>query len=760
MDALIFTDSAKQVAVNISTRSIQNSLRRLKSRVGEDNAMHYCDYRSSCLGSLKLAGVDDLQEGKQWLSLPPVMFETCQYNITLHFSNIDGEPRVVHPNKDVAEAFQWYSAGEGGFLMAAIDFLNEPGIFRLQYAYRPKGESERLDWIEFRVVSPKLDTKRDLMHMMSIINSEYENLVFKYLTKTFQSLSLASSQSNNLIWLSIFKSVIDEYISALEYVTNRPNNRGKLITYYDNVERIKRWTPQMLNQYAEQKERRSLDHYLFRHDEIQKTIDTKENRFVKYTVTQIGKRLAAVLKELRDKYENQLMGDELEWLNSKGERLENILHHRIWRQIGEFGGFRQESSVLQKRTGYSQIYRLWYILQSGLGFFEGSNEIGVRPIWELYELWCFLKMKQLVLSCLEIDMSDPLQAILVEENPKTMLSPFSDSTVEHKVTYHNRFNNDVVELCYQHTYNRRSGEVHTATTEQRPDIVLNIQKADGFVLTYLYDAKYRVLDDNNKEVFNLEEDYDISDYPPPDALNQMHRYRDAIYYGSDRYKHTAKEVIGGYILFPGRYRKEDGGKQPYYVDSIQNVNIGAFPLLPNSEQPDEEGKLLREHLWQILRTEERFEQIKDSIPQKGLTYTIVPNEDNLVLVGYYKKEQLELIKKNKLYYVRASMEKGSLRLTAGFEHCRYVLLHHGQSQDLYKLSDNGPRIVMGEELIKLGFDVHRDFYLAFDLKESTPVVTIVGEGGEVFKLKKNPNPYAKDPYFATLKKLLEKKTVG
>lgn len=145
--------------------------------------------------------------------------------------------------------------------------------------------------------------------------------------------------------------------------------------------------------------------------------------------------------------------------------MQNILHHRIWRQIGEFKGFRQESSVLQKRTGYSQIYRLWYILQSGLGFYEGSNEIGVRPIWELYELWCFLKMKQLMMDVLEIDLTDPDQAVLVEENRKTMLTPFTDSTVEHKITYHNRFNDDFVELCYQHTYNRRSGEVHTATTE-------------------------------------------------------------------------------------------------------------------------------------------------------------------------------------------------------------------------------------------------------------------------------------------------------
>ena len=51
-------------------------------------------------------------------------------------------------------------------------------------------------------------------------------------------------------------------------------------------------------------------------------------------------------------------------------------------------------------------------------------------------------------------------------------------------------------LHYQHTYSRKTGEVHTATTENRPDIVLTVVKPDGFELTYLFDAKYRLRDDN------------------------------------------------------------------------------------------------------------------------------------------------------------------------------------------------------------------------------------------------------------------------
>lgn len=616
------------VAINIATRSIDNSLRRLKNRVGEDVAMRYCDYKVSSPGILHLvvASLPDTP-ASAWFEQPPVIFETCEYNVTLHFANVAGQPKIVHANRDVAEAFLWFPTNDGGYLMASLNFLNEPGIFRLQYRYTPQGLRERTEWLEFRVVSPKLDTKRDFLHMMQMIHTEYENLVFKYLTKTFQNLGISKDKSNNLIWLSIFHAVIDEYITAIEYVTNRPNVDAERKTHYNRADSIKRWTPQLCEHYEEEKLRGNLDIATFRHETIEKTLDTRENRFVKYTLMKVGERLADVIRELKLNYQKQLQEDELIWLDDKAALLDSLLRHRLWRKIGEFCGFHQESCILQKRTGYSQIYRLWFILQSGLGLYEGETEIGVRPIWELYELWCFLKMKQLIAECLDINPFDEAQQLLIEEQCETMLSPFSDNSVEHSVIFHNRFNNDVVELRYQHTYNRASGEIHTATTEQRPDIVLNIQKADGFVLTYLYDAKYRVLDDKNKDITNLETDYDIADYPPPDAINQMHRYRDAIYYGNRTHEHLAKEIIGGYILFPGRYRKNEMNKPPYYIESIAQVNIGAFPLLPDAGHPKMEGRELRNHLMSVLRKQTKYEQIVDSIPQKGLQY------DNLAFVG-------------------------------------------------------------------------------------------------------------------------------
>jgi hypothetical protein len=146
----------------------------------------------------------------------------------------------------------------------------------------------------------------------------------------------------------------------------------------------------------------------------------------------------------------------------------------------------------------------------------------------------------------------------------------------------------------------------------------------------LYDAKYRVLDDLREDAV------DITDEPVPDAINQMHRYRDAIYYGQSKH-YASKEIIGGYVLFPGR-GDDEHVKSKYYFKSIAAVNIGAFPLLPHADK-SKEGSLLKEHLQKIIHEKTEYQQIADSVPQKGLTYQ--SEQDENVFVGVVRADNKE-----------------------------------------------------------------------------------------------------------------------
>jgi hypothetical protein len=258
-----------------------------------------------------------------------------------------------------------------------------------------------------------------------------------------------------------------------------------------------------------------------------------------------------------------------------------------------------------------------------------------------------------------------------------------DTDEEEKKAILTAHEGDIVTLHYQHTFNRTSGKgeygmgVNTATTEQRPDIVLNIRKASGeMMLTYLYDAKYRVINDKNLdkdfEEQDILENHELKggDYPPTDAINQMHRYRDAIYYSKEHEPYRSKEIIGGYILFPGR-GDDEHIKKRYYSASIESVNIGAFPLLPNSDS------LLRQHLEDILMKFTNTDvHVAKAKPQRSLAYVTEEEKmgmlaEDLVMVAVAGSEEKRQWTFDNLWY-NIPLDKIA---DSPWNQAKYLLLH-------------------------------------------------------------------------------------
>lgn len=732
MEVLSFKSANVEITANTAA-DIANCWQRFCARVKE-KALTYCDYRSTLPGSLRLAkspsfglhsvGVPD---SKEWTNEPPVFYETATYNVSIYITEIDAAPSVLHKMKEVTELFSVIKVSEHKWLMSApLKFVNEPGIFELTYKYKPCGKPERTDTLSFRVVSPKLDTKDDYNHILAEINAQYNEIIYQYLTLTLQNLQRGGKSNNDVVWLSIFRSIAGDYEKWVRYIVDKPHLRQTLQVYHDRADRIKRWSPRMEEHYAKVKAEGRLESEYFRHEEIIHTHNTRENRFVKFTLDRIGKRLTSIVETIkikndRAKEADKVADSELAELDSYVNSIRRLANSKLFRNLrGE--PLRSESMVLQKRTGYAQVYKYWLLLQKGIELFEGANAIGVRPIWELYELWCFLKMRQMVADILGLHFDNPEE---ITENPMPMIKPFEDNNQEHTVFY-NCADGSKVRLHYQHTYSRKTGEVHTATTENRPDIVLTIIRPDGFELTYLFDAKYRLLDDNKLSKEDREEltANGGADTPPADAINQMHRYRDAIYYGSDRQTHAAKEIIGGYILFPGRGDNESV-RQRYFYQSIETVNIGAFPLLPDASDPSNEGSLLYEFLTKILRAEHVADHLDSAIPQKGLKYEHDENviaKDPICLVCYTSEERINAVINANLYYVRRGKRKGALRFdinAAAVNRVILIPLKKNEAPYVFTVKNEGADIFQGEELAKKGFSIKEENihepYLAYTL---------------------------------------------
>lgn len=620
--------------LTISTATIEYAWERFERRV-KSRSQDYCEYRSQREGELSLLcpwkAADGLQKQNpevlqtEWREKHPVLFETCEYQFAVEFSHLydtsDGKhlPKVKHRLKSVGESFKFYPNGRhSGILVGSIDFLNSPGKFSFAFEYRDEDNHVAAEQIEMYVASPKLDTKNDLQQITALINQEYENYVFDYLTLTFSSFSLVRAErNNNIIWLSIFKSVVDEYFRSIRFIMSRPNNKPVRKIYHARPERIRRWSPQQEERYRDMG--RDAEMHFFRYEQTENTVNTRENRFVKYSLHVLGKKFREVFAEVSSLYKD-MDKEERKALKDYYKVFHQLETSAFFSKVGEFEGFRQESAILQQRSGYSQVYKAWLMLKSSLELVDGKTDIGMKKIWELYEIWCFLVMKRLIAKVLSLDLNDTEN---IHENKSEMLNTMLRSEMSHSVEFTNPANGDLITLEYQHTYNRRSEEFKTTTTEQRPDIVVTIKKPDGFVLTYLYDAKYRVQDDKKDGDLDEGADIDLADYPLPDAINQMHRYRDAIYYAmNEDERPRGKEIIGGYILFPGR-SEGDAVENRYFYKSIKQVNIGAFPLLPANEEDKDKivlCDLLELHLKEILLDDSVYEHIKDSIPQKGLYY--------------------------------------------------------------------------------------------------------------------------------------------
>ncbi len=645
--------------IQVSSTDIGLSWKKFKVRAKQLPPEQYCNYVMASGGILSIFNVDaQTMENvveDEWHQARPVFFEDHKYNITFTFFDAVDEPCIVHPNKEVEAMFNKVKTSSGEYIVSgSLDFLNQPGHFSLGFFYKNTENKQIRHEIEFDVLSPKLDTKQDLNTIIKQIRSEYGDLVFRYLTLTFQQFEMGLEANNELIWLSVFKQIVDNYIQAVRFIIHRPHNKIRLYEEYQRAERIKGWTPLLTERFSNDRfndEEQALRNY-YCTELSEATLDTRENRFVKHTLLRISEHLTLLMQKLGDGTSER----EIANLNDKLNELESLKRNSFFRGISLFDGFRQQSLVLQQRSGYAQVYRYWIMLQNGLDLIQGETSVGVQPIWKLYELWCFLRIKQLICKVLGIDVHNKEHlAKYVHENTQNAFDLFKGGSLTGHITFTNPLNDDLIEIGYQYSFRRKADnyDMRSATIEQQPDIVMHIHKKErDITLTYLYDAKYSVRGDDDPCVGN------IQDEPKPETINAMHHYRDAIYYGKRGEKWFSKEIIGGYILFPGRMNEElllehwqnQTGQLPYFLQSIEEVNIGAFPLLPNEES----GLLLENHLRKVLLDESIFEQLEVSVPQRGLFYTKKDLSDKLVYVGYVRAENpsIELFRNNqaKEYY--------------------------------------------------------------------------------------------------------------
>ena len=226
------------------------------------------------------------------------------------------------------------------------------------------------------------------------------------------------------------------------------------------------------------------------------------------------------------------------------------------------------SLVLQMAPGYREVYRYYLILMKGLAIQNDMFRVSMKDLAQLYEYWCFLKIHELLNQKYEL-----LQQDIIKVNRQGIFVTL-DKTQKARMVYRNPHNGEVFALYY----NSLPRDDKTPTVGQRPDTILTLKKNDSsFEYKYIFDAKYRL--NPAYEGTPYHRSYKI---PGPEEadINTMHRYRDAIVHDDGEGRDIERSMFGAYVLFP--YHNEKQYIDHPFYKSIELINVGAFPFLPNA----------------------------------------------------------------------------------------------------------------------------------------------------------------------------------
>lgn len=294
--------------------------------------------------------------------------------------------------------------------------------------------------------------------------------------------------------------------------------------------------------------------------------DTYENRYVKWMIERLIYKLTDLM--------HQIISEDHRWKRSPDEalianierkisQLKQQLNHPFWSNIGTLDQFSM-SLVLQMAPGYRDAFQIYLTVSRGLMLQGTFYRMSMKDIARLYEYWTFLKLNSILAkrytllrqNLVQVNNNGLYVYLLENRNAKNVF--------EHPVT------KEKIVLSYQNSH------ASLPTTAQEPDTMLRIEKkGKDYTFNYIFDAKYRI--DYAQEGSTYQRKYE-SPGPMEGDINTMHRYRDAIVAANDgEYERTS---FGAYVLFP--WHDEHKYQQHHFYQSIDQVNIGGLPFLPDA----------------------------------------------------------------------------------------------------------------------------------------------------------------------------------
>lgn len=332
--------------------------------------------------------------------------------------------------------------------------------------------------------------------------------------------------------------------------------------------------------------------------------DTAENRYAKALLEHCRLLAQRLEGRMRVRKRRAAVREAHAW----SLKLEELLQHDLWRDVGPLGHIPANSQVMLGRRGYKELFRLDVALRMSLdlawphGATLADGLVGdIRPVNQVYEYWCFFVLREILQSiCTEAGGGNFLHVANDGLRIQLRKGRRSECRFEFVGTTGTKL---LVSLFYNRKFTRpkrpQSNWSGSYTASFDPDYSVAVRASGSGSATHWlhFDAKYRLERQQADELFESadveDEDNaraeDLPDYEAElsrvhkqDDLFKMHTYRDGILSTRGSYVLFPGDGIGGqlndphpnfFIRHPGAFGMPLGNAVP---------SVGAFPLTPEA----------------------------------------------------------------------------------------------------------------------------------------------------------------------------------
>ena len=291
------------------------------------------------------------------------------------------------------------------------------------------------------------------------------------------------------------------------------------------------------------------------------TLDTPENRFVKYFLELLNELLTEMIIYIDSE---KIEGYPAEKTREYAEIIQEYIFDGWLKEVGELYNIPSNSQVLQKKEGYRDILDYFLIFEFAFNFQCEEIKENIkgyqRKLSEIYEYWCYLQLFK-ILSSLSGKKADYNKLFdFNKKNWEIHLKQGKDSCIKFEIELER--NTIEVELYNNLRFQEKEPINGSYSVRLRPDYSILVRTGyDQFFIHF--DAKYR-----SKVSFISNESDNLLDN------KKSHIYKNDDIYKMHTYKDAISNTKGAYVLYPGE-------KSETYLEKDKIIpSIGAFPLTP------------------------------------------------------------------------------------------------------------------------------------------------------------------------------------